>query len=364
MASMEARLEALRLNESEAGDTQLGVDAQKSSDPYVVLAYAKQQLATPNGTSDGLKLLKMLATKGLGRIVKRPLSDAQYLLGNAYMDGLYGLKASPKKAFHYYLQAAKQMHGEATFQVGKCHEKGIGCKKAARRAVEYYRKAAVLGEPYAMHRLALALLFGELGQKRNLKEGISWLKRAAAEPGCWPAMHDLARCYEECPVVIKDEAFARECYRKAAVDGGYGPSQFRLGRAYEFGQLGLDASMDDAIGWYSRAAGAGYGQAQMAMSYWTLKGIPGALTADPPAALAWAKLAAAGEDRPVDAVALYQLARFYEEGVGQESGVDMEEAVRLYGQAASLGHAKSKARLKTMRSSASKKGSHSHCMVQ
>jgi TPR repeat protein len=378
MASMEARLEALRLhsNAPDGAAALLGEEARQSSDPLVVLAYAKQLLAAPRQDADGLRLLKMLATKGLGRVVKRPLSDAQYLLGGAYADGLYGLRASPKRAYHYYLQAAKHMHGEATFQVGQCHEKGAGCKRAPRRAVEYYRKAAVLGEPRAMHRLALVLLFGELGQRRSLKEGISWLKRAAAEPGCWAALHDLARCYEECPVLIRDEAFARECYRKAAAEGGYAPAQFRLGRAHEFGQLGWAPSLGQAVEWYSRAARGGHGQAQMAMSYWTLKGIPGVLEADPSAALAWARRAAAGEDRPVDPAALHQLARFYEEGVGAEGGPDPEEAMSLYGQAAALGHAKSKGKLQALRKQQQqqqqqqkkkekeKTRSHAHCMIQ
>jgi TPR repeat protein len=103
----------------------------------------------------------------------------------------------------------------------------------------------------------------------------------------------------------------------------------------------------------------------MAMSYWTLKGFPDAMKPDPVAALAWAKLAADGEHRPVDPVAIYRLARFYEEGVGSEN-VDLEEAEKLYSQAAGLGHAKSKARLIALQKSnkKSKKISISHCIIQ
>ena len=41
------------------------------------------------------------------------------------------------------------------------------------------QKAAAAGDQLAMHKYALMLLYGHLGMKRNIKEGISWLKRAA-----------------------------------------------------------------------------------------------------------------------------------------------------------------------------------------
>jgi TPR repeat protein len=54
-------------------------------------------------------------------------------------------------------------------------------------------------------------------------------------------------------VIIPDIDYARDLFTKAG-ELGYAPSQFRLGCAFEYGQLGCPVDPRRSIAWYSKAA--------------------------------------------------------------------------------------------------------------
>jgi TPR repeat protein len=56
------------------------------------------------------------------------------------------------------------------------------------------------------------------GVKKDQKEGINWLNKAAAQ-GFSPAMHQLGECYEKGIGVAANEKEAIEWYSKAAIQG-------------------------------------------------------------------------------------------------------------------------------------------------
>jgi TPR repeat protein len=128
--------------------------------------------------------------------------------------------------------------------------------------MSYYRKAAAMGNQFAMHKLGLILLQGLMNQNKNEREAITWLKRASsyADKAHPHALHDLAQCHEPgrvpSNIVIADEAYALELYNRAA-ELGYAPSQHRLGTAFEYGQLGFKIDPKASIHWYRKAADQG-----------------------------------------------------------------------------------------------------------
>lgn len=103
-----------------------------------------------------------------------------------------------EKAFALYVQASKLSHPASTYRTAVCYEVGAGTKKDSSRAVQFYRKAAALGDNAAMFKLGMILLNGSLNQAKNSREGVTWLKRAAsqADADMPHALHELAVIYE------------------------------------------------------------------------------------------------------------------------------------------------------------------------
>lgn len=319
--------------------TQLGLEIPEDE------RAARIQRMAEHLEQEALRLIKQLAVSG-ARGFRQPLAEAQFMLGEFLGNGSYGVKRNLTRSFGLYIQASKQNHAEAAFRVAICYELGVGTKKDDVRAVQFYRKAASFGYELAMHKLALILLYGKLSQRRNLKEGIVWLKRAAngADAGHPQALHDLAQCFEKergCPILIPDEYYAFELYSRAA-NFHWAPAQYRLGSCYELGILGVQKDPGLSITWYGKAAAQGYTEAELALAGWYLDGAPGILTPDEFTSFRWVKKAAeSGYPK-----ALYVLAGYYDKAIGVRR--DREEARRLYTEAASKGFAKAKGKLVEM----------------
>jgi TPR repeat protein len=104
----------------------------------------------------------------------------------------------------------------------------------------------------------MILLKGLLGQQRNPRDAVNWLKRAAtqADENNQHALHELALLYERQEnndIVIPDQDYARELFIRSA-ELNYPASQFRMGCAYEYGLMGCPIDPRRSIGWYSKAA--------------------------------------------------------------------------------------------------------------
>lgn len=300
----------------------------------------RQQFMRDTLIEEAMKWLKRLATHGIC-----PYPDAQFLLAELYGKGEHGLKVNHGKAFALYFAASKQGHPASTYRVAVCYEMGAGTKKDAARAIQFYRKSAAGGDPLAMHKYALMLLYGHLGMKRNIKEGISWLKRAAAVAtiDCPHSLMDLARLFEKdsgCPMIIADEGYALELYKKAA-HLGYAPAQYRIGTCHEFGLLDCAMEPQTALKWYAKAADQGFAEAELSLSHWYLTGTPATALEDPehldsyivikPSetdAFEWARRAA----EQCLPKAQYTLGYYFEEGIGCEA--DLGAALLWYRRAA------------------------------
>ncbi len=212
------------------------------------------------------------------------------------------------------------------------NDEGGGTRKDPLKAIQWYKRAATLGDTPAMYKVGMILLKGLLGQPRNPREAISWLKRAAerADAENPHALHELALLYESAEpndVILRDEPYAFQLFKQAA-ELGYKFSQFRLGCAFEYGLLGCPTDTRLSIMWYSRAAVQEEHQSELALSGWYLTGSEGVLQQSDTEAYLWARKAAmAGLSK-----AEYAMGYFTEVGIGVAA--NLEDAKRWYWRAA------------------------------
>lgn len=274
------------------------------------------------------KIVKKLASAGY--------SEGQFYLADCYGEGRLGLPTDPKEAFSLYQSAAKQGHAQSAYRVAVCceigQEEGGGTKRDPFKAVQWYKRAASLGDTPAMYKMGMISLKGLLGQSLSPREGVSWLKRAAerADSENPHALHELALMYQNASgndVVIRDEAYAYQLFQQAA-DLGYKFSQFRLGAAYENGLMGCPVDNRMSIIWYTRAAAQGEHQSELALSGWYLTGSEGILQQNDTEAYLWARKAATAGL----AKAEYAMGYFTEVGIGATANLD--DAKRWYWRAA------------------------------
>jgi len=239
--------------------------------------------------NESLKVIRRLATQG------EPYDEAQFFLANCYGTGALGLQVDHERAYHLYLQAAKQNHAAASYRVAVCNDIGAGTKKEPSRAAAFYRKAASLGDTPGMFKLGMVLLNATLGEQHNPREAISWLKRAAeqADEDNPHALHELALLYENQSgaLVPYDPAYAKSLLTQAA-QLGYTPSQYKLGQCYEYGSLTCPVDPRRSIAWYTKAAEKGDPEAELALSGWYLTGSEGVLKQSDSEAYLWARRAA------------------------------------------------------------------------
>lgn len=127
--------------------------------------------------SQALKILKKLANN--------QYADAMFYLGDCYSRGALGLTADVKEAFVLYQSAAKANHAQAAYRVAVCCEmgqdEGGGTRKDPIKAMQWYKRAATLGDVPAMYKMGIIQLKGLLGQPRNPKEALIFLERAAGK---------------------------------------------------------------------------------------------------------------------------------------------------------------------------------------
>ncbi|KAF8623958.1 hypothetical protein AX15_006116 [Amanita polypyramis BW_CC] len=285
---------------------------------------------------ESLKVVRRLATQG------DTYHEAQFFLANCYGTGALGLQVDHERAYHLYLQAAKQNHAAATYRVAVCNEIGAGTRREPPRAAAFYRKAASLGDTAAMYKLGMILLHGSLGEQKNPRDAINWLKRAAeqADEENPHALHELGLLYEQpdSHLVPYDPAYAKSLFTQAA-QLGYTPSQYKLGQCYEYGVLTCAVDPRRSIAWYTKAAEKGDAEAELALSGWYLTGSEGVLKQSDSEAYLWARRAAhKGLSKAEYAVGYYA-----EVGIGIKQ--DIEFAKRWYMRAAAQGNKRAMNRL-------------------
>ncbi|KAE8159345.1 hypothetical protein BDV40DRAFT_314681 [Aspergillus tamarii] len=323
--------------------------AKKLAEASVVLVESSR--LDPKSKAKAREKYAMDAYKIVKKLVSSGYADAQFFLADCYGQGLLGLQVDHKEAFHLYQAAAKQGHGQSAYRTAVCceigAEEGGGTKRDPFKAVHWYKRAASLGDPPAMYKMGMIMLKGLLGQTKNPREGISWLKRAAerADAENPHALHELALMYANAgpnDIVIRDEAYASQLFHQAA-ELGYKFSQFQLATAYEYGLMGCPVDPRQSIFWYTHAAAQGEHQSELALSGWYLTGAEGILQQSDTEAYLWARKAATS----CLAKAEYAMGYYTEVGIGVTA--NMEDAKRWYWRAAAQGFPKARERLEEIK---------------
>lgn len=296
--------------------------------------------------AESLKVMRRLATQG------DAYDEAQFFLANCHGTGMLGLQVDHERAYHLYLQAAKQNHAAASYRVAVCNEIGAGTKREPERAAAFYRKAASLGDTAAMYKLGVILLHGSLGEQKSPREAVGWLQRAAeqADEENPHALHELALLYANpaAPIVPYDPTYALELFTRAG-RFGYTHAQFKLGQCYEYGSLTCPVDPRRSIAWYTKAAEKGYAEAELALSGWYLTGSEGVLKQSDSEAYLWARKAA---NRGLSK-AEYAVGYYAEVGIGIKQ--DIEFAKRWYMRAAAQGNKRAMNRLTEMKRAGNKR---------
>ena len=144
---------------------------------------------------DAHKLLKKLVNGGY--------PEAMFYLADCHGRGQLGLEVDPKEAFNLYQSAAKAGHPQSAYRVAVCcemgQEDGGGTRRDPLKAIQWYKRAATLGDTPAMYKMGMIQLKGLLGQPKNPREAIVWLKRAAdrADAENPHALHELVQlCFQ------------------------------------------------------------------------------------------------------------------------------------------------------------------------
>lgn len=281
-------------------------------------------------------------------------APAQYQLGQCYEEGI-GVERNLAKAFRcywlasdkcrparerlnkdtYQCQLAKWLKkavnrkdladadlAEAMCMLGSCYQHGYGVDCDMTLAVEWWRKAAEIGDAYACDCMGYCYSIGQGGLPKDLEQAFAYYLKAA-ERGYAGAYFTLGLCYSEGNGIGQDDEQAFSWFKKAA-ENDNPMAWVELGKCYSNGS-GVPADYSQAVEWYGKAIDTdGY------VSPDALCGLGDCYAAGKGVEQDWEKAVelyrqAAEMDDPEGQ---YLLARCYAEGHGVEQ--DMAEAVRLY----------------------------------
>ena len=139
--------------------------------------------------------------------------QAMLILGDCYADGR-GVLKDPVQAVEWYRKAAELGNSEAMFKLGSCFAKAQGVQQDQAQAVAWYRTAAEHGNSAAMNNLGACLARG-FGTPQNYAEAFAWYQKAA-ELGQASSMENLGHCYKLGLGVPEDPLQAETWFQKAS----------------------------------------------------------------------------------------------------------------------------------------------------
>src|SRR5574344_343142 len=114
----------------------------------------------PSDYKTGISYLEKAADAGL--------TEALYDLGVCYNNG-EGAPKDDQKAFEHFLKAAEKGDARAQFETYRMYGNGVGCQTNLKEALRWLSAAAEQKHPLAVHDLAVAYDFGDLGVKDEKK---------------------------------------------------------------------------------------------------------------------------------------------------------------------------------------------------
>lgn len=122
----------------------------------------------------------------------QPAADAQHVPSMLLLAYILDRSENDKDAIQMYRKAAMLNSAEGALGLGEMLAGTPEGKKNPAEALEWINRAAKLGHPPAMMRLAMNHLTGDMGMARDPKEAEKWLEMAAKESFA-PAVYELKK---------------------------------------------------------------------------------------------------------------------------------------------------------------------------
>ncbi|CAG8537512.1 13622_t:CDS:1 [Acaulospora colombiana] len=142
---------------------------------------------------------------------------AQYFVGASYLEGS-GAKQDYELAFRWFEKAANGGCSNGLCALGYCYLNGYGVFKDELKGVTFYKKAIEAGNNYAMNRLGYCYQYGK-GTKRDSRKAFEMYLKSA-EKGCDSGAHDVAECYRKgigTEVNLEQAEYWEEKYRASLI---------------------------------------------------------------------------------------------------------------------------------------------------
>ncbi|HJA71598.1 MAG TPA: SEL1-like repeat protein, partial [Candidatus Lachnoclostridium stercoravium] len=169
-------------------------------------------------------------------------------LGNKYYNS-DSVEGNPEIAIEYYKKAAELGNITAQKILGHYYETYFNLPGHTSESLKWYRKAAEQGDAEVQYMLGFAYYHGDR-VTRNYRVAAKWFRKAA-EQGDAAAQDKLGFCYYYGLGVPQDYEEAVKWYRKAAEQGNM-IAQNKLGVCYETGH-GVLQDYEEAAKWYEKA---------------------------------------------------------------------------------------------------------------
>lgn len=96
-------------------------------------------------------------------------------IGVSHEYGQFGNPIDSEEAYSNYLLSAQLNNDLGTYKLAQCYENGKGTSRNIEKALYFYRCAAKLGLPDALHSYGSILVNGCLGSEVDEKTGLDYL---------------------------------------------------------------------------------------------------------------------------------------------------------------------------------------------
>ena len=172
----------------------------------------------------GFKLVSQAYANGV--------SDAVYELADCYYYGK-GTQEDKAKAFTFYSEAAKGGNDEAQYMLGEYYMNAYGnVAEDPKLAFEWFSKASEQGHSKAKARLGICYFDG-YGIEKDYDKAFQLIKEECAHRGSQGPQYYLGLCYEEGLGTSKDPKKAYDCYNSVASSDK--KSAYKLAQCYKNG---------------------------------------------------------------------------------------------------------------------------------